>query len=358
MKKVYILMNHFQVQDGVARTAVSLANELAKRDDIEVTLQSLFIFDKKMLQNLLPKVKAKSFIGFYFRGLAKLVDLIPDKILYKLLVKEKYDIEIGYCMELPIKIIASSTNTDALHYSWIHGYDKGLTLRDCYEKMDKVIAVSKENAVRFSKETDQKIPTFCAHNLIDDTKICNMGAEEINIQKDDAITFVAVGRLEYGKGIHRLIEGLGKLKQQGYKFRLWLIGDGEQRANLESLTKKLDLEQEVLFLGSQRNPYAYISKSDVLVCASYSEGYSTVCAEAIILNVPVLTTSVGGAQEIIEDAEAGMMVGMEDSDVYEGLKHILDNPEMIGQWKDTLQTTKSVFSYKNRTKEFTSALDL
>ena len=358
MKKVYILINHFQVQDGVARTAISLANELAKRDDIEVTLQSIFIYDKNMQRYLSPKVKTKKFIGFYFRGLAKLVDLIPDKILYKLLVREKYDVEIGYCMTLPIKIIAASQNRDCLHYAWIHGYDTGLTLRNSYEKMDKVITVSKSNAECFHEETDGKIPVFCCHNLMDDSKICNMGKEEINIQKDDAITFVAVGRLEYGKGIHRLIESCGKLKQEGYQFRLWLIGDGDQRAHLESLRRQLDLEKEVLFLGSQSNPYAYVSKSDVLVCASYSEGYSTVCAEAIILNVPVLTTSVGGAKEIIEDAQAGMMVGMEDSEIYEGMKHILDNPELIEQWKDTLHTTKSVFSYKNRAKEFTEALDL
>lgn len=55
MKKVYILINHFQVQDGVARTAVGLANELAKRNDVEVTLQSLFKFEPEMKKWLLPK---------------------------------------------------------------------------------------------------------------------------------------------------------------------------------------------------------------------------------------------------------------------------------------------------------------
>ncbi|MBR3960803.1 MAG: hypothetical protein IKK13_01155, partial [Clostridia bacterium] len=89
MKKVCILINHFQIPDGVARTAVGLANELAKRDDIEVTLRSIFKFDKKMLSWLNPKIKAKSFFGFYFRGFAKIVDLIPDKLLYNMLIGKK-----------------------------------------------------------------------------------------------------------------------------------------------------------------------------------------------------------------------------------------------------------------------------
>ena len=55
MKKVYILINHFQVKDSVARTAVGLANELAKRNDVEVTLQSLFKFEPEMKKWLLPK---------------------------------------------------------------------------------------------------------------------------------------------------------------------------------------------------------------------------------------------------------------------------------------------------------------
>lgn len=358
MKKVYILINHFQVQDGVARTAVSLANELSKRDDVEVTLQSLFSFDRKMLSNLSSKVKAKPFLNFYFRGLARLVDLIPDRLLYKLLIREKYDVEIGYCMTLPIKIIAESTNEDAIHYAWIHGYDTGLTLRSSYEKMDRVITVSRENAEHFSRDTNGSIPVSCCHNLMDDARICEMGSETVNIQNSNCVTFVTVGRLEYGKGVHRLIESLGKLKKERYCFRLLLIGDGEQRSQLESLTKQLELEEEVLFLGSQSNPYAYVAKSDLLICPSYSEGYSTVCAEAILLNVPVLTTSVGGAKEIIEDARAGMMVGMEDSDLYDGIKRILDAPELINEWKDTLKDTKSVFSYKNRAIEFKKALDI
>ena len=357
MKKVFILINHFQIPDGVARTAVGLANELATREDIEVTLCSIFKFDNKMLSWLNPRIKTKRFFGFYFRGFAKLVDLIPDSLLYKMLVTKKYDVEIGFCMELPIKIIAAS-KSNARKFAWMHGYDKGLTLLDCYKKMEKTVNVSREGADRFVAETNGTIASDYCYNLVDDNKVRRMGEEEISLKKTDAVTFTAIGRLEKGKGIKRLIECAARLKNEGYNLALWLVGDGEQRPELEEVTRKLNMQDCVHFLGTQANPHAYSAKADVLVCASYSEGYSTVCTEAIMLGTPVITTCVNGAKEIIADAECGIMTQMDDESLYLGLKQVLDNPELISQWRETLKTTKERFSYKERAGKLWKILDL
>ena len=357
-KKVLILFNHFQVQDGVARTAIGLANELAKRPDLEVTMQSLFLFDASMKSWLDSRVRVKKTLGFYFRGLAKLVDLIPDKWLYRMVVRERYDVEIGFCMTLPIQIIAASGNRDARHYAWIHGYDTGLTLLESYRKMDRVFAVSRCNAERFARETEGKIPAYCCYNLVDDQKVRAMGAQTAPVEKEDVPTFVAVGRLEPGKGIMRLIECFGRLTREGYDFRLWLIGDGGERKSLETRAAELGVADKVLFLGAQSNPHAITAKADALVCASYSEGYSTVCVEAIQLGVPVLTTEVSGAREIIADAQAGMVVGQEDQELYAGLKSVLDDPEQLIRWRQTLEQTKDVFAYANRAAEMIKVLDV
>lgn len=351
MKKVYILINHFQVQDGVARTAVGLANELAKRNDVEVTLQSLFKFEPEMKKWLLPQVKVKPFFGFYFHGFAKIADLIPDEMLYRLLIKDQYDIEIGFCMEMPEKIIAASNNRNSRKYAWIHGYDEGLKLLSTYQKMDKVVTVSKCNEERFRKETNNKIPVCCCHNLIDDHRICAMGQEPIPVTRGSEVTFVVVGRLEPGKGVLRLIECCGRLKQEGEQFTLWVIGDGEEREKLEKRTGDLGLSDNVRFFGAQSNPYAYMVKADMLVCASFKEGYSTVCVEANMLGIPVLSTCVDGAQEIVDDAQAGLVVGMDDDSLYTGLKQVIQNPEKIEEWKEIIKGTRKVFSYENRATE-------
>lgn len=358
MKKVYILINHFQVQDGVARSAIGMANELAKRPDVSVTLRSLFRFDPAMKSLLSPKVQAKPFLGFYFRGLAKLVALIPARWLYRLLVREKYDLEIGYCMKLPIRIIAASSNRAAKHYAWMHGYDDGLVLMDSYRKMDKLLTVSQANAERFLRESDGGVPVQCCHNLVDDEKVRTMGLEPMPPARRQGMTFAAVGRLEPGKGILRLIECCGRLRADGYDFTLWLVGDGDQRAELEKRAAELGVGEQVVFFGAQRNPHAITARADVLVCASYSEGYSTSCAEAVMLGVPVLSTDVGGAREIVSEAQSGMVVGMDDAALYEGLKAVLDEPELVAQWKQTLLTSRAAFSYENRAKELNRALEL
>lgn len=358
MKKIYILINHFQVQDGIARSAIGMANELAKRPDTEVTLQSLFKFDRKMKSWLSPRVKAKPFLGFYFRGLAKLVGLVPARWLYKRLVRDEYDIEIGYCMNLPIRIIAASTNARAKHYAWMHGYDDGVTLLESYRKMDGVRTVSRCNAERFRRETEGAIPVRCCYNLVDDEKVRAMGSMAVEVPEKHGLTFIAVGRLEPGKGILRLIDGCGRLKAEGYDFTLWLVGDGEQRRELERRAAELDIEDRIAFFGAQRNPHAYTAKADVLVCASYSEGYSTACAEAVMLGVPVLSTDVSGAREIVSDAQAGMVVGMDDEALYRGMKAILDDPSQVDAWKETLLNTREVFSYQNRAAELLRALEL
>lgn len=358
MKKVYILINHFQVIDGVAKTAIGLANELAEKTDVEVTLQSLFRFDSQMKSWLSPKVKVKPFMGFYFRGLARLVGLIPKRWLYRLLVREKYDIEIGYCMTLPIQIISASTNADAKHFAWMHCYDEGLKLLNCYRKMDKIITVAKSVADRFSKETNGTIPVQCCYNLVNDEKVRKMGEENIPTVPKRGLTFISVGHLVNIKGFMRLIECCGKLKSEGYDFSLWLVGDGVLRSALEQRAKELGLDDVVYFWGMQRNPHAYTAKADFFVCSSYDEGYSTACTEAVMLGVPVLSTDVNGAREIVAEAEAGMVVGMEDDELYAGLKSVLDNPEQIRRWKETLQTTKKRFSYENRARELAEKLEI
>ncbi len=358
MKKICVVFNHFQIQDGIARAAIGMANELAKDEEVEITLRPLFKCDAKMKDRISPRIKLKPLFGFYFQGFAKIIDLIPDKLLYKLVFREKYDIEIGYCMKLPIQIVAASTNSKAAHIAWMHGYDAGITLKAFYEKVDKVICVSREGAERFKKDTDGKIPVDFSYNLVNDEVVRKMGQDPIDKERSNAITFVGVGRLEAGKGFLRLLQCAGRLKQEGHHLNIWLIGDGPQREELCQTVEKLNLKEDVVFWGEQKNPHAITSKSDVFVCPSYGEGYSTACTEAIMLGIPVITMEVGGAKEIIEDAQSGILAGTEDEDLYRAMKEVLDDPRKIEEWKKTLSQTKKTFSYVKRVDRLKKVLGI
>ncbi|WP_321537555.1 glycosyltransferase, partial [Streptococcus suis] len=93
-------------------------------------------------------------------------------------------------------------------------------------------------------------------------------------------------------------------------------------------------------MGAQKNPHKFTSKADLFVCSSYAEGFSTACSEAIMLGVPVLTTSVSGGKEIIDTAKSGMLVGMSDEDLYESMKYVIENQKQVEEWKERLVHTK------------------
>lgn len=358
MKKICFLINHLENSNGVTKAAIDIVNMLSERDDVEVCLKSIFRFDKDMRKIISPKVKLDTLFGFYFHGFSKIVDAIPDKILYSMIFKEDYDIEVGFCFELPNKIVAVSKNKRAKHLAWMHGYDEGLVLRDYYKKCDKVICVSKHNADRLANELgDVSIVDYC-YNLVDDKRVQKMGEEPVEQEKGEGILFSTVGRLSPEKGYSRLLDCVARLKSDGYSFHLWIVGDGPEREVLKEKAKKLDILDRVFFAGEQRNPHKYTSKSDVFVCSSFSEGYSTACTEAILLGVPVITTNVSGGAEIINTSEAGLLVGIETEELYNGMKMVLDKPEMIKDWKEKVAETRHKFSYESRKNKLLSVLGL
>lgn len=355
--KIIILFNHLQIQDGVARAAIGMANALVQKGEMEVTLCPLFHYDSSMLLKIDDRVIVKPIFKIYFRGLSKLISMFPMSFLHRKIIGNGYDVEVGFCMTLPIQIIAAYSKTlrndkygaeCVRHLAWMHTYDEGLTLYKEYKRMNKVVCVSKCDADRLRKEAREEFSIDYCYNLLNDQVIRNKGKEKINIDRPDSILFVSVGRMSPEKGYHRLLEITKKLLNEGYEFNLWLIGDGPQKKKLEVTAKKMQLDKNVYFLGKQDNPYAYMQKADIFVCSSFSEGYSTACTEAIILGIPVLTTNVSGGKEIIDEAEAGLVVGMKNEDLYCGMKKILDEPGILKTWKKTLAKTKRRFSYASR----------
>lgn len=341
-KKIVFVLNNLQYADGVAKVLVELCNYLDE-DLFDITIIPVYRCDDQFVKLLKPSIHVKKVLGFYFRGLDKIVNLFPIQSLYKMIIKDNYDIEVAFQYGIATRMIANSINQKAIHYAWMHGYDEGLTLRDEYPKFDKVFCVSKHNANRLNEEIQGKANVDYCYNIIDERKILEQSKETITEDKLKRPIFVAVGRQTPEKGFVRLVEIANRLKKNGYQFTVWLIGDGLEHSLLEEAVKKYDLSDTVKLLGSQPNPHQYTVHGDIFVCSSFSEGYSTACVEAILLGVPVISTAVSGAKEIIEDSQAGLVCGLDDESLYQSLKKVLDEPNLINEWKATLDTTKKVF---------------
>lgn len=359
MTKVCFSFNHFQNSDGIARSAIAMANSLSKIRDVEVTLRPVFKYDKSMCKLLNSKVKIKPVLGFYFNGLSKILKIIPDHFLHNWIFgKNEYDIEIGFQHGTATRAVVSSDNSDVKHLIWMHGYDEGLLMKNYYRKADKVICVSKYNASRLRCELSYDVPIEWCYNPIEEKKVIEFGKEAINIPQKSGMLFVTVGRQSEEKGYLRLIEVASKLKKKGYKFSIWFVGDGPQHITLVEKVKELNLENEIMFMGNQSNPHKFTSKADAFICSSFSEGYSTACTEAIMLGVPVITTEVSGAKEIIDNAECGLMVENSDEGLFLAMKSVMDNPQIIKSWKNTLKNTKQRFFAERRIKQLISVLGL
>lgn len=94
------------------------------------------------------------------------------------------------------------------------------------------------------------------------------------------------------------------------------------------------LTDVVILLGAKKNPHKYTRMADAFICSSLSEGYSTACTEAAVLGIPIITTDVSGGAEIIEEAECGVLTGIDDESLKNAIRTVLDDPQLLKQRKN------------------------
>ncbi len=129
---------------------------------------------------------------------------------------------------------------------------------------------------------------------------------------------VYIGRLSTEKGVHVLLEALGKIKKREpeLKFKLNLIGDGPERKKLSDHAANLDLDSSIIFHGqlNQTELFDLLPKMDFCVQPSLTEGFSKAWLDAMLCGLPVLSSNVGAAESVIGNkGERGWLVQPGDS---------------------------------------------
>ena len=123
---------------------------------------------------------------------------------------------------------------------------------------------------------------------------------------------VSVGRLTPQKDFPSLIRAVAQARQT-QPVRLLILGEGEQRHELEALARQLGIEQDVSLPGFVANPYAYMARAAVYVLSSRWEGLPGVLIEALYCGVPVVATDCpSGPKEILADGRYGRLVPVTD----------------------------------------------
>ena len=138
-----------------------------------------------------------------------------------------------------------------------------------------------------------------------------------------------------------------RLNADGFDYRVWIIGDGKDRENLEIQRKESRLEN-VQFLGKKSNVFPYMKTADWLICTSRHEGFNMVLYEAAWCGTPSITTDNAGTREFLGDSQYGIVTENDETAFYEAMKQVLSDPELLPKYRKAIETRRSFIDLSGR----------
>lgn len=305
--------------------------------------------------SILGNPNRKTFLGkAWYRFKYKCVyNWLPLIWVYRLFIPQGNDVEVAFVEGFATKLMAASTNKEAKKLAWVHidlskyhwirnVYKDVQDEQSSYQKYDQIIGVSKQvtNSVQNLYQLKNVITCY---NPIESDVILKQAGEKLSLPpKKESLRLVSVGRFVPQKAFDRLLRVVNRLYKEGVSLELWLLGDGEQRPLLEQYIRDENLEAIVTLWGFQTNPYPYLQQSDLFVCSSVSEGYSTAVTEALIIGLPVVTTACSGMDELLDNGTYGIITTNDEGALYEGVKRCFTQSDLLNTYKE------QAIQYKNR----------
>ena len=355
MKKILFLI-HDLGQGGAEKVLVSLVNNM---DPVQFDITVMALFGGGVNEQFLkPHIRYQTVFKKPFPGNSHVMKLFSPARLHKWFIKERYDIEISYLEGPAARIIAGCRNVDTKLVSWIHctmktdketalGFRSAEEAKRCYSKMDDLVFVSETNRDAFMEACSYAGHTEVLYNTNESDKILTLAAEEAALP-GECFHWCGVGKVVPVKGFDRMIRIQKRLIEEGYMAHLCILGEGAQKTELEKLAADCGVAKSVTFFGYQTNPYKYVSKCDLFVCASHAEGFSTAATEALIVGTPVCTVEVSGMKEMLgENNDWGIVTENNEEALYRGIKKLLDDSELLAQYQEKAAQRGKTFSTAN-----------
>ncbi|OGY43788.1 MAG: hypothetical protein A3J62_03675 [Candidatus Buchananbacteria bacterium RIFCSPHIGHO2_02_FULL_38_8] len=179
---------------------------------------------------------------------------------------------------------------------------------------DRVIAVSQFMAIIAGKIGVSKDKIKIIYNSIDFFEHDNINLAKIQSIKQEygqsAKLLITACRLTPWKGVDGIIRILPGLSEKVGKVNLLVLGEGQELENLKKLASSLNVKNNVYFLGkvTHQEIINYFKAADLFVLNTNYEGLSHTILEAMLAQVPIITTNAGGNPEVIEDGKDGLVV--------------------------------------------------
>lgn len=366
MKKIKVLFRHRSMEmGGVEKVLLSMLNNL-DRNKFDISL-CLNLFQGE-LRNHIPKfIPYKTLAGgkedFPKNKILNKIFLISRAIklaLYRkfpwfvdrFILHNDADIEIatGYTM---FSDVLNSSNKKSKKIGWFHSDISYPKLQPIVPQLLKQIEMFDFFIFGSEQTKDILIKTYPNIKLPNHKVILNaIPIKEIKTKSEEFAPnidsqypiFTTVGRMHSRKGHHKLLEAHCKLIKEGFIHKVIVIGDGEERKNIENLIKEKKIENSFFLLGTIKNPYPYIKNSDFFIMPSESEGWPLVIADALILKKPIIATNVGGIPEMITHEETGYLINYNTQEIYSAMKEFLTNKSLISNIEKNLEHSETMFN--------------
>ena len=257
--------------------------------------------------------------------------ILASPLKFNKMIKNKYDCVIACNHNAPSYFASYMNNTPKV--VWIRGdmselnYNKlspttveysGVKQeynmqKNVFKTFDNIVVISDvvKKSLKDNFGTTKNIIEI--PNSVNTNKIKKLSCEKIILPKGHL--FTTLGRLDNNKNQILLLKAAKIAKKYRDDFKIYLLGDGEDRKKLEEYIKQNDLEENVKILGFKDNPYPYKKNSIATVLTSLSEGFSLALAESVILDTPIISTKVGIAKELIEKYNCGTIIDNDEKEL-------------------------------------------
>ena len=358
MKKILFFIHNME-DGGAQKVLTHLVNNMDP-EKFDITVLALFGGGVNE-QFLKPHIRYQAVFPCPFPGNSRIQKLFTPEFLHRFCVREHYDIEVSYLEGVSARIISGCRDEDTKLACWIHSTLRSVQdgascfrneqeARKYYGRFSRIICVSQWTQRAFRDAFANVSQVDVLYNTVESDIILEKAREKAD-RMDSApgvVRLISVGSMKPVKGYDRLIRVHDRLNREGYPLHTYLLGQGPDLEKLRQQAADCGQADSITFLGFDANPYRYIQKSDLFVCSSHSEGFSTAVTEALIVGTPVCTVEVSGMKEMLgEYNEWGVVTDNDEDALYHGIRKLLDDPALLAHYKEKADRRGKMFSTDN-----------
>lgn len=311
---------------------------------------------RRLVQDALyyGKIKCKRDSVDNYKYLVQRNDLICDT---------EFDCAISYHGQSPERLLNLLYRIRAKKkVVWIHGefrtpQEHCRKMNAYYKQADHIFFVSNPTMESFLRKFEyERSKCTVYYNPLDKEEIWSKAQAECRPSfSKDYVNLLTVGRISEEKGQDMIPLIARRLLDAGHRLRWYVIGDGDTRPALEQAIQAHGLEETVMLLGTQINPYCFMRACDIYVQPSYTEGYSTTICEAGMLGKAMVGTKPsGGIRDQITHETDGLIVDATPDGLTEGILRLLEHPTLRQSFETNIQ--KKNFEGKGELQKFLSFL--